>query len=173
VIVPEFDLSYSFESGLDEWYGNGVDLGDPQVAWSAERSSGQASVGSASVALSVNNAEGAAKVWIEREFTVEPSRAYDIEVTFDLGSSDGTGSEPWRVVAGAHVAPPMTAAELSIQDPTGNGGGAGVVFVQKSYSLRATSDEDGRMYLVIGVWGTSVGERTYFLDNVHVLFTRG
>ena len=47
-----------------------------------------------------------------------------------------------------------------------------MTFVQKNYTLRATADEEGHLYLVVGVWGTSLGARGYFVDNVHVLFTR-
>ena len=44
-LVPEFDLTYSFESGLAEWFANGVDLTDPIVTWSVEPSNEQASSG--------------------------------------------------------------------------------------------------------------------------------
>ena len=47
-----------------------------------------------------------------------------------------------------------------------------MTFVQKNYTLRATADEEGHIYLVVGVWGTSLGARGYFVDNVHVFFTR-
>ena len=47
-----------------------------------------------------------------------------------------------------------------------------MTFVQKNYTLRATADEEGHIYLVVGVWGTSLGARGYFVDNVHILFTR-
>jgi len=172
VIVPEFDFAYSFENDLEGWYGSGVDLGTPAVEWSMTRSSEHSSLGSASAALTLDNASGAAKVWLEREFDVQPERAYDIQLSFDLGTSDHSGTEPWRVLAGAHTTPPTEAADLAIQDPTSSGAGSGVTFVQKNYTLRATADEEGHIYLVVGVWGTSLGARGYFVDNVHVFFTR-
>ena len=88
VIHPEFDLSYSFESGLEQWSGDGVDLFDPIVTWSAERTGQQASVGGSSVQLSLDNANGVAKIWIERGFTVDPSRAYNVDMSFDIGTAD-------------------------------------------------------------------------------------
>jgi len=174
VIVPEFDHTFAFEAGLDGFYANGIDLGDPSVAWSLSRSTTVVHSGTGAAALALDNTNATAKVWIERVFEVQPGRAYDIELSFDFGSADWAGAEAWRILAGAHTAPPQTVAELTVQDASGNGSAsdAGVVFVAKRYTMRATADEEGRLFLAIGLWGTTMGSRTYFVDDVHVLFTR-
>ncbi len=172
--LPEFDLTYSFESGLEEWFGNGVDLTDPIVAWSVEPSSEQASSGASSVRLYVENINGMAKVWIERAVNVVASVAYDVDISFDFGTADFGEANLWRILSGAHTNSPGTAASLTVQDATGNGSASdvGVQWLHKSYNVRASSDAGGRMQIVIGVWGTWETPRTYYIDNVRVLFTR-
>ena len=152
VFVPEFDVTYSFEAGLEGWFGNGVDLADPSVTWSVEASSELASSGAIAARLYIDNTNGMAKVWIERAEAVEPSVAYDVDISFDFG----------------------TAAALTVQDATGNGSASdvGVQWLQKSYRMRAVSDPGGRIHIVIGVWGTWETLRTYYVDNVRLLFTR-
>ena len=62
MILPEFDLSYSFESSLEGWFENGLDLTDPIVAWSVETSDEQASDGTSSGSLFVDNRNGMSKI---------------------------------------------------------------------------------------------------------------
>jgi len=174
VFVPEFDVTYSFEAGLEGWFGNGVDLADPSVTWSVGTSSEVASSGASAARLYVDNTNGMAKVWIEQAEAVEPSVAYDVDISFDFGTADFGEVNLWRILAGAHSASPGTAAALTVQDATGNGSSSdvGVQWLQKSYRTRAVSDPGGRIHIVIGVWGTWETSRTYYVDNVRLLFTR-
>jgi len=174
LILPEFDLSYSFESGLDGWFGNGVDLTDPIVTWSVETSNEQASDGANSAKLFVDNRNGMSKIWLERAVDVSPNLAYDVDISFDFGTADFGQANLWRILSGAHTNSPTTGAALTVQDATGNGSASsvGVQWLQKNYRVRATSDAGGRIRIVIGVWGTWETPRTYYVDNVRILFTR-
>ena len=173
-IVPEFDLSFSFESGLGTWSAMGTDLMDPPVTWSVDTSTDQASEGARSVRLFLENFNGAGKIWIHRGFDVEPNQAYDVEMMFDFGTSDFGDVNLWRILAGAHTSQPSVAADLVVQDGTGSGSAtdSGHQWLEKSYTARATADEDGRIHLVLGVGGTWETPRAYYIDNVRVLFTR-
>ena len=115
-----------------------------------------------------------AKVWIERAVNVAPSVLYDVDISFDFGTADFGEVNLWRILSGAHTNSPATAAALTVQEATGNGSPAnvGVRWLQKSYRVRASSDAGGRMRIVIGVWGTWETPRTYYIDNVRLLFTR-
>lgn len=174
VFVPEFDVSYSFESGLEGWFGNGVDLTDPIVAWSVQASSDYASSGGSSARLYIDNVNGMAKVWIERAAEVQPGVAYDVDISFDFGTADFGEVNLWRILAGAHTGSPGTAAALTVRDASGNGSASdvGVQWLPKSYRMRAVSDPGGRIQIVIGVWATWETPRTYYIDNVRLLFTR-
>ena len=121
-----------------------------------------------------DNSNGMAKVWIERTVNVAPSHAYDVDISFDFGTADFGQTNLWRIVSGAHTRSPGTAAALTVQDATGNGSASnvGVQWLPKSYRVRASSDAGGRMQIVIGVWGTWATPRTYYIDNVQLLFTR-
>ena len=174
VFVPEFDLSYSFEGGLEGWFGNGVDLTDPIVTWSVQASNEQSSHGGSSARLYVDNANGMAKVWMERAAVVGASVEYDVDISFDFGTADFGEVNLWRILAGAHTGSPGTAAALEVQDATGNGSASsvGVQWLQKSYRVQAVSDPGGHIQIVVGVWGTWQTPRTYYIDNVRLLFTR-
>ena len=166
--MPEFDLTYSFEGGLEGWAPIGVDLSDPTVTWGIQTNGDVVSTGSRAVRFALDNTNGKGKIWIEREFEVEAERAYDVTITFDLASADS--GDPWRILAGAHGAPPVTAAELTVQDATATADQ--YEWTERNYTVRAMSDQDGAIYVVIGLWGTSAEDRTYYVDNVRLVFTR-
>ena len=172
-IVPEFEYAYSFESGFEGWAPGAVDVVSPPDAWSPQTTAAEAAQGQSSVRIDLDNQHGAAKVWLEREFEVEPDQAYTVDITLSLGSRDPDGTDPWTVLAGAHAAPPTSAAALTLQDGTGIGDASGdVVWAEKSYRVSGTADEDGRLVVVIGVSGTTVDSRSYWFDDVRLVFTR-
>lgn len=123
-IVPEFDITDSFESGLDKWIPEAIDLGEPAGTWSIEGATEETSAGTHSVKLVLDNVSGAGKIWIERELEVAPAQAYDVH------------------------------------------------WVSKSYTVHARSDERGRLYVSLGVWGTWEAARSYYVDNVRLQLTR-
>jgi hypothetical protein len=173
-VVPEFDITDSFESGLGQWTSEAIDLGEPAGAWSAQGTTGEASAGTRSVELTLDNVGGAGKVWIERELEVAPGQAYDVEISFDLESADFGTFGLWTVIAGVSTAAPRAATELTFQDDTGNGSSVdgGYHWISKTYTVHGRSDEDGHLYVTIGVWGTSQAARTYYVDNVRLQLTR-
>lgn len=171
VIVPEFEFDYSFEAGLTGWVEGRADLGagTATVGTTTE----QASSGSASLGLAVDNVGGAAKIWVTRELEVTPDQSYTVDLTLKVGSVDPASAAPWKVIAGTRSAAPSSAAELPMQDETGAGTpGGGAAWTPKSYSFPAKADEDGRLFLTLGIWATSAGQRTYWIDEVKVVLTR-
>jgi hypothetical protein len=64
-------------------------------------------------------------------------------------------------------------AELPFQDGTSSGGPAGeTVWVKRAYAGAVQPDEEGKLYLTLGIWGTTTGSRSYLIDNVKVVLTR-
>ena len=51
---------------------------------------------------------------------------------------------------------------------TYNGGTDGYIWLSKSITKEITVDDSGKIYLVLGIWGTWEGARTYYLDNINV-----
>ncbi len=93
-------------------------------------------------------------------------------VAFDFATADFGSFNLWRIIAGGLPEPPQTPAELEpvFQDDTGNGQDedVGYVWQTRSYTTTTRSTADGRLCVVLGVWGTWEGPRTYFVDGVTV-----
>ena len=72
VVYPEFDDSFSFERGLEEWSAGGRDLFDPAVTWEVAPSTDRASDGAQSVRLRLDNVNDQGKIWMGRSYGVNP-----------------------------------------------------------------------------------------------------
>jgi hypothetical protein len=173
VIVPEFEMSFSFEAGLGAWVPGGLDLVGPPVVWSATSSAEEASDGDRSVRLHLDNLNGQAKIWILREFEVASHQGYDIDISFDLATADAS-TDAWQIIAGAHTTPPESSAELSARDATAAAGAGGgeLEWMNHQYAVQGQADEDGLLYILVGIWGTGPGARTYFIDDIRLVLTR-
>lgn len=173
--ADEITFSTSFENGLDGFAADGTDLDDPPVEWSVERSDERAESGQWSVRLRLENLNDAGKIWIERSFEVEPGALHQVRIVFDFASADFGDVNLWRIIAGASGADPETVDDLSFQDDTGNGAvsDAGFLWSRKEYLVATTADPDGRLWVFLGVWGTSEFSREYFVDDVEILITPG
>ena len=173
-LVPEFDDNYSFEAGMEGWTVRGTDLGDPPIAWEIARSTDRADTGATSVRFRLANLNDQGKIWIERRYEVAPDQEYDVTLTFDLASADYGSINLWRVLAGAGPESPMVAADLRSAQDTGNGAASdtGFQWVERTVTVRTRSDEDGEIFVYVGIWGTSEFTRTYYVDDLQVTFTR-
>ena len=57
------------------------------------------------------------------------------------------------------------------RDDTANGGSTSVEWLFKRYDSAVETDRRGELTTVVGIWGTSGGTRTYYLDTLAVEFT--
>lgn len=172
VIFPEFEFAFSFESGLEGWVPASGDLGAGTA--SVGGSSETASHGSQSASVRLESPDGAGKVWMTRELEVTPEKSYTVDVTFDLATEDHGVVEPWTLIVGLGDTAPTTSASLAYNGDTASGGetASGVVWAEKSFTIGAKADEEGRLFLTLGVWGNTAGTRAYWIDNVRVVLTR-
>ena len=163
----------SFESGLDGFTADGTDLDDPPVEWSIERTDERADDGEWSVRLDLENLNDAGKIWIERSFSLEPGAVYDVDVSYALGTSDFGDFNLWTLIAGATAIDPESVADLVFQGETGTGEDEdlGVVWLEKRHTFSATASPSGELWVSLGVWGTWETHRTYYLDDVSIVFT--
>lgn len=168
-IFPEFEFLFSFEQGIAEWTPASADLGAGSASVTGAQD--QASQGTRSAKLSLDNPAGSGKVWMTRELDVTPDQRYSVEVTFDLRTSDAAG-DAWALVTAVKPEPPVSSAALEYQGDTSAGGQAGGGWVEKSVTLLAQADEEGRLYLTLGLWGTTAGTRDYWIDNVRLVLMR-
>lgn len=172
VIVPELDLAYSFDDGMEDWAAAAP--GVESAAWSVAVSSAEAREGHASLRLALDAAAGPADLWIRRALEVAPGRLYTVEISFALATSDHAGVPPWTVLAGAQAAEPLAGADLVARDGTGSGlpAGQGVAWVEKRYTAQARSDDEGTLWVSVGVRAGTSEARAYLLDAMRLVLTR-
>lgn len=167
-------FTFSFEEDLQGWSAQGIDLGSPPVTWAITQSEDTSTVGDGSAKFELDNVNDAGKVFLERAFELEPATEYDVRITFDFATADWGDANHWTILAGAHTAPPEDADDLIDQGDTANGEDedAGHVWLEKSYDLEVTSDAEGKVVVTAGVWGTYEVERTYYIDDMRITFTK-
>jgi len=178
ILVPsKEEFQYSFETDFEGWTANGTDLvvDSQTMAWSIERNESFASDGSVSLELWLDNAHDMGKIWIEKAFEVRANRTYRVTVEYAFASADFGTVNNWRIIAGALPARPQSGSDLlpCFQEATGNGleEPGGHVWLGKRYDSTVESGPEGKLWVVIGVWGTWESPRTYFLDDVRVVLS--
>jgi len=167
-------FSYSFEENLEGWTPQGIDLDEPDVTWSITQSEDTSTVGDGSAKFVLDNLNDKAKIFLEREFELEPNTDYDVRISFDFATADYGDQNHWTILAGAHQAPPEDADDLKPQGSTANGEDeeGPHVWLEKSYDLQVRSDNEGNVVVTVGVWGTYEVERTYYIDDLRITFTK-
>jgi hypothetical protein len=169
---PADEFAFSFDSSLEGWVATGTDLNNPPVTWSIVQSAEQKRSGAGSAKFFLDNLNDAGKIWLARSFTLEPNTNYDVRIEYAFGTADYGSINLWQLITGAHTAPPQDAEDLSFRGDTGNGqqGNVGYRWVDKSYTVTARTDAQGRLWVAIGVWGTWETPRTYYIDDVKIEF---
>jgi hypothetical protein len=173
--------TYSFEDGLAGWTAKAYDIevGGSDVDWSIATNTDRATVGTHSVKYNVDNLTDASKIFLEREFTLDPG-TYTLSLDCDFASADFGNVNNFQFIAGVSKAAASSAAGLHFTGDTANGHAtdAGFVWLDKTFtgaqieSSTVTVAAGDKVYVQFGVWGTWETERTYYLDNLTVKFTK-
>lgn len=168
------EIGDSFEDGFPAWTINSLDVevDTVEIDWYVATSDERASHGLSSAKLYVDNLTDAAKIWLERSVKATPNRAYRVTISFDLASSDYGDVNLFSILANVLPYNPatrddVTAGVLAGDFPEGthNGGVRDFVWLDKSLTKSVTTRDDGRLYFILGIWGTWEGERTYYFDD--------
>jgi hypothetical protein len=171
---PIARYAFSFENDMEAWSPRALDVtvavGDStgEIPWHIQRTNARASSGSIALEYYFFNQTDAAKIWIERDFLLQPGHNYDYELSFDFWApgSPFTGSP---LFAGMVAESPRSRAEIVSQVIGGTGSGG--VGRWTTHAARGTvqADSTGIVHAIVGVWGTFEIAFTYDLDNVHLL----
>ncbi len=179
--------SYSFETDWEEWKKKEADieLGGGEINRSIERSQEMAIDGNTSIKFYMNNLNDAGKIWIEKNFTVNPNQNYEVHVNFYFASNDWGDFNLFRIIAGAQATSPQTPEEIveihynlynkyKEEATTYNSGelDSGYVWTHRNFEFSVTSNEFGIIYVVLGIWGTWETHRTYYIDNVQIIIAK-
>lgn len=172
--TPGGDLHFSFESGLEGWAVSATDtlVGETGIAWWVRPSASKAFEGSYALEFYMANYTDAAKIWIVRPITVSPNSPYRVTINYALGTQDWGTANLFGLITGVTVIEPRTGADLAntFHGDTGNGASndVGYRWLDKRVEVDVTANAEGRLYVVVGVWGTWEGARTYYVDALHV-----
>lgn len=170
---PEPDFTYEFDDSASGWNSHGIDLmvGGEEVNWAVEHTPDTGHAEPGAMRFYLNNRSDAGKIWMEREFSLEPDQTYEVEVRYAFGTND-YGINLWTIIAGVHREPPETQEELTFQGETGVGSDEdlGMKWLDKRYTFTAVTDADGELYVALGIWGTWETPRTYYIDDVRIDF---
>lgn len=154
---------------MDGWVAEGLDLDDPPVDWSIERSSDRATQGTWSVRYFLANYNDAGKIWLRRAFPV-PAGTYDVSLEFGFATADFGMANLWTIIAGARNAAPARVADLPFREHTGHGSdqNLGWVWLPKRYGDTVSVGRGGAVHVMVGVWGTWETPRAYYADEIEV-----
>lgn len=167
----QIQAAWSFETDFDGWGIHALDVrqdtsGDSlEIPWSVTRTAARAARGRHSVEITFVNRTDAAKIWLERSFTVQPGTTYEWELRFAWygiqSSQDGN-----RLLAGVVATPPVTREAVMALGVAG--AGAPAAWQVRRATGRVLAGADGLITLVVGVWSTFEIDYAYGLDDVRV-----
>lgn len=171
--IPVQSYHYSFEGSLESWLADGTDLkiGEGEIDWHIQSSNKLFYEGGYSLEYYMHNINDAGKIWIEKDFSAQPNQTYDVSVSYRFGSSESGPIEAFSIITGVTNYDPETRKDLSYQGSTYNGEGQGYVWLDKKYKFQVKTDEKGKIYVAMGVWGTFEVPKTYYLDSVDINIT--
>src|SRR5712671_3188428 len=128
---------FSFEGSLQGWEPQGLNLetgSNQQEAWFIVSDRTAPFDGGSSARFSLENTNGAGKIWLERPFALTSSGRHHVHIDFAaLGQADPVA--PDRLIVGVFPAPPRNADALqaALQPP----GIAGTAWTSHAYELEA------------------------------------
>ena len=171
---PVVNDRFTFDANMEGWTARATDVDHEggEVDWEVARSDDQKAQGSHSLEFYQDNLTDAAKVWIEKSYTLEPETEYEVRIDYRLGTKDFGNANLFKNVAGARAAAPQTGADIQAiaRDETGNGATSDVGYrwLSKSYTSTVETDAAGKLYVVVGIWGTWETERSHYVDDLRV-----
>ncbi|UCG60840.1 MAG: hypothetical protein JSV52_10975 [Candidatus Zixiibacteriota bacterium] len=178
---PEtYRIEDSFENGISSWTAHSLDdkVDTLPIDWHFVPSDEMASQGSRSAKLYMENLTDAAKIWLEQALEVTPNKTYSVVISFDLASADYGEVNLFELLANVLPRKPLTRDDVvsgvrngDFPEGTYNGGVEGYVWLPKSLTREITTNRDGQLYFILGIWGTWEGARTYYFDNLRITVT--
>jgi len=180
--VPEiYRIEDSFEDGISSWTACSMDdkVDTLPIDWYFMASNEMASRGSHSAKLYMENLTDAAKIWLEQALEVAPNKTYTVAISFDLASSDFGDVNNFSILANVFPRKPETRDDVvsgvrdgDFPEGTYNGGIEDFVWLDKSLTKTVRSGGDGRLFFILGIWGTWEGARTYYFDDLRITVTQ-
>ncbi|UCD64460.1 MAG: hypothetical protein JSW34_03230 [Candidatus Zixiibacteriota bacterium] len=178
---PEiYQIEDSFEDGISSWTVHSLDdeVDTLTIDWYFLSSDERASKGSQSAKLYMDNLTDAAKIWLGRSLEVTPDKTYSVTISFDLASADHGEVNVFSILANALPQEPTTRDDIlsgvlegDFPEGTYNGGIEDFVWLYKSLTKNVRTTGEGKLFFILGIWGTWEGARTYYFDDLRITVT--
>ncbi|MBI3652090.1 MAG: hypothetical protein HY231_13805 [Acidobacteria bacterium] len=167
----EVSESYSFENDFEGWTPRRMS-DNRELPPTIDRSQALSKDGFTSLRIDVNRQFTFEDDWIEKAFFLEPNQFYELECEFAFASQDFTSSNPFIILTGATQKPVSTFEDFrNLQQEFAfyrGDASDGYKWLDKRYTLATRTNEDGKLYVALGVRGTDLFHRVYYLDRVHI-----
>ena len=161
---------YSFETDFEGWTAHATDV-NPNLPSPVSRSQVIAEDGANSLQFVINRDASFQDVWIEKVFDVAPYKVYDVGIDYALGTRDCC-SNLFTILTGVMKKTPATLTDFIsvLQEPLDNkeNVSVGYKWIDKEYAHTTRSDGQGKLHVIIGIFGNSEFSRFEFIDRVHV-----
>lgn len=169
------DELYSFENDFEGWTIRGT-FSDADLASLVTRSQERAFDGVTSLKFACP--ASFQTILIERAFSVEPNQVYDVEIDYAFATREGRDSlsstipRSFGLITGAfRRSADQELREIlsAIQGTADNGEdvSGNYKWLTKQFAFTARTDEQGKLYIVIGI-NSSEGSGTFYFDKAHV-----
>lgn len=129
------DFSYSFEDGFHEWETKAMDTLDngSLAEWNIEHTTEVEGDTPGAARFFLDNKTDAAKIWMERSFSLEPNQSYNVDISYNFGTSVFGIVNVWKIITGVHLQSPETHHDHVFQEETNHDKGkeAGLEWLEK------------------------------------------
>lgn len=173
--IKEYIVNYqtSFEEENNTWTPTGVDLNDPPINWSINTTNEKAIHENNSLKFYLENNNDAGKIWVQQGFNLKKNTTYLVEISYQFCTKDFGELNLFSIITGADISAPTSRDQLTFQDDTGHHQDTqDWVWLEKNYTFYPTTDQNGSIYVSIGIWGSWETTRTYYIDNLSITFTQ-
>ncbi len=160
---------YSFESDMQGWEINGTDLDNPPINWSVERSDNMSTHGNYSVKFYLENFNDAGKIWMGKTYNVDPNAIYEVKISYNFATSDFGDLNLFNIITTALGTSFSGRDDLNYEGDTGHHTEEeGFVWLDKEFEYIVETEDNGEIYINIGVWGSWETTRTYYVDGLNI-----
>jgi hypothetical protein len=163
----------SFEAGLGDWQ-TGADVPEDgerpgPVDWFIQASESQSSDGQSSAEFFLDGKHDDGTIWLFRPFTVPAGQDLTVTLSFDAWSESESFNTTGKVAAYAGARKPQQEGDFDLSQALNQVTG----WKRYSYSLEASSGDDGQLWVAVGITAVWETKLTYYFDNLLVEIEAG
>jgi len=167
----DVDETYSFEDGLQGWTVRGMQI-NPNLPPPITQTQSLARDGSSSLKFAVNRDVFFDPIWIEKPVSLEANQTYIVNIDFSFATQDFGDANAFIILANPLRMPFNKIQDVvpAFQDFSANyeNRDVGYKWLEKHYDFMVRTNEEGKLYIIVGIYGGYDVRRSYYIDNVRL-----